>query len=79
MKQSDYYENIVTFEQVSVTIARRNQDISGKQTDKRTFYSIRTKIHQPIEESTDTTRKDAPSPEKRTRQLKQRKGTTSKT
>jgi len=79
MKQTDSSENIVTLEQVSVTIARRNQDVSGKQTDKRTFYSIRTKIRQPIEEGTNLSLKNASNPNKRTRHLKQRKEITSKT
>jgi hypothetical protein len=49
MKMAKSRTEFATLEHTSFTLSQINQDASGKQTINRTYWSIRKKINQPVE------------------------------
>jgi len=67
MKRTNPQSEFATLEYLSFTLSQINQDASGKQTVNRTYWSIRKKINQPVENSSNLMLKDSQIAEKSTR------------
>jgi len=72
MKKARSQTDFATLEHMSFTISHINQDASGKQTINRTYWSIRKKINQPDENSSDLMLKDLKLTEKSARRDRRR-------